>query len=360
MNMTILKSLLVTTICIFSLVACNLESEEQASSSISDCPIIQNKLVWGEDTNDLEIINMLPSLEDFFEELLNRYNSNGSLKASITWEKPKENYYVFSVDIEDVAVHSVENIKFGVSLLQSEHVLITDLWKNDNTLYGNDKFLFMGWFHNNIYATAEQNFKLNPKNKADSSLKIKHGEYSATYNGNEVYIALEDGDEGIIDGKYRIKWKQVNSELELKIYEEGSLEFTEIKAKMISSSSFEFNGVIYNLIPVYHIQPDPYTDTSTEKQFFYLYGDGTGYILYDRKVINFIKWHQDGYKLIFDIYDENGGHNESYAKLLTKVDKRSLQGRHKTYGIFSWNGNIYRQYAFDRINYENLKKNMEK
>lgn len=250
MNMTILKSLLVTTICIFSLVACNLESEEQASSSISDCPIAQNKLVWYQDTNDPNIINNLPKIEYFFDELLDRYNNNGSIKASITWEEPKENYYVFSVDLEDIVVHSVENIKFGVSLLQSERVLITDLWKNDNALYGNDKFSAMSFFSNIYYATV-RNLKSTPKNKADGSLEIKLGGYSAKYNGGEAFISLNDGGEGFFEAETynRIKWKQVNSEIEMRIYgEEGSPQFTVINAKILSDTSFDLEGLVYNLV----------------------------------------------------------------------------------------------------------------
>lgn len=117
-------------------------------------------------------------------------------------------------------------------------------------------------------------------------------------------------------------------------------------------------GTITIFKPATYVYPDSYTEIYKERQHIYLYEDGTGYILCDGKATNFIKWRQDGYKLIFDIYDENGGHNESYASVLTKEDEEDLKRKHK-YGTFSWNENFYKRDASD-YNYKNLKKNMEK
>lgn len=250
MKTNILKSLLVTTICIFSLVACNLESEELTSNSISDCPIAQNKLVSSKKDldsygiTDTKIINNLPTLESYFNKFLEGINSNNRLTANITWEQQKENYYIFSITMEDTVVNKVDNMKFGVCVLKSGRVAITDYWENDN-YRENLGINFL------VYELAKEETKNNIKNKANGSSNIQLGNYSAEYPGGEAVISLNDGGEGFFEAETynRIKWKQVNSEIEMRIYgEEGSPQFTVINAKILSDTSFDLEGVVYNLV----------------------------------------------------------------------------------------------------------------
>lgn len=112
--------------------------------------------------------------------------------------------------------------------------------------------------------------------------------------------------------------------------------------------------------PVPLIRPQAYIDTTTGQQNIYLYKDGTGYILFDKEVTNFMKWKQIEDKLVFEIYGEEQEEvGEFYAKLLTAEDNKNLK-RDKQ-GIFSFNGNSYKDdiYAHqdkEPYHYSNLKK----
>lgn len=147
--------------------------------------------------------------------------------------------------MEDTVVNKVDNMKFGVCVFKSGRVAITDYWENDNYRENISGINFQ------VYELAKEETKNNIKNNANGIFEIKLGNYFAKYNGGEAVISLKDGGEGFFEAETynRIKWKQVNSEIEMRIYgEEGSPQFTVINAKVLSDTSFDLEGLVYNLV----------------------------------------------------------------------------------------------------------------
>jgi hypothetical protein len=87
-----------------------------------------------------------------------------------------------------------------------------------------------------------------PKKAPVSRVSIKTGVYEASYKGGSIFIMLERGGRGFFEGltNNRVEWKQAGSKLILKIYgEEGSSEFETHKAKVLSTDSFDLQGLKY-------------------------------------------------------------------------------------------------------------------
>lgn len=239
--------------CIFSLVACNIESEELTSNSISDCPIANRKFIISfQDTDDEELINQLPTVYHFFKAIED--NHAISKDVEINWDSPKDNYYIFSLDITDVATNEKDNTKFGIVIVKSGRAILNDVWINDKQLPTNSIPA-----RNNIFDIVITPYRFaqqlaqneSSENNANGIFEIKLGNYFAKYNGGEAVISLKDGGEGFFEAETynRIKWKQVNSEIEMRIYgEEGSPQFTVINAKILSDTSFDLEGLVYNLV----------------------------------------------------------------------------------------------------------------
>jgi hypothetical protein len=86
------------------------------------------------------------------------------------------------------------------------------------------------------------------KAPAASKVSIKTGVYEASHEGGSISIMLESDGSGFFEGETQngLEWKQTGSELIFKIYgEEGSSEFETHKAKVLSTDSFDLQGLKY-------------------------------------------------------------------------------------------------------------------
>lgn len=245
-----MKNIFLLLICIFCLISCNDKNEN--NSILNDCPIINSKLILFKDVDNKSNINKLPTINQFFEALQTSVPISKNLE--ITWDSPKKNYYVFNVNIIDVATNATENMKFGTIISASERAILTDVWIDNEYIPTNNEsnLLAVLMVVNPLYQKAiEFANKTNSAVIQNNVAKIKLGSYTAEYAGGTAIILLNNDGEGFFEAETinKIKWKQVNSELEIKIYgEEGSPQFSETKAKIISETSFILDKLVYNLV----------------------------------------------------------------------------------------------------------------
>ena len=119
MNKFFLPFLLLCFIFPCSLIACN-------DNSLDSCPIADRKFFLIAEGKDSAEAATLKQFFDAFAEMV-----QPAADLSVTWEKPKDNFYIFDVATIDVATGSVENLKMGIIVKGTGNVVLTDVWIGD-------------------------------------------------------------------------------------------------------------------------------------------------------------------------------------------------------------------------------------
>lgn len=237
--------------CIFCLAGCG-GKEEKAGGLLSDCPISDSKFILFPDSGKNESINKLPTVNHFFMTML--ANIPVSKNADISWENPKENFYLFDVTVVDVATDASNSIKLGIVAKSPERAVLTDMWvDNQHIPATTDENYFAILMvlqvpYQNAMESAAENNTANFRNDFSG---FGPGIYVAEYSGGTASIVLNEGGDGFFEAETqnRIKWEKVNDELRIKIYgEDGSPQFSEVKAQIKSDNSFELDGLVYQLV----------------------------------------------------------------------------------------------------------------
>lgn len=237
--------------CIFCLAGCG-GKEEKTGGVLSDCPISDSKFILFPDSGKNKSINNLPTINHFFKTML--ANIPVSKNADISWENPKENFYLFDITVVDVATDVSNSIKLGMVADSPERAVLTDMWVDNQHIPAttDDNYFAILMVLQVPYQNAMKSAAENNTEKLQNDFSgFRLGIYAAEYSGGTACIVLNEGGDGYFEAETqnRIKWEKVNAELMIKIYgEEGSPQFSEVKAQIKSDSSFELDGLVYQLV----------------------------------------------------------------------------------------------------------------
>lgn len=251
MNKNTLKLSFLAFVCIFSLFACNFENDENADSSLSDCPIINNKVSMVTKTPTFTEIQNLPTIKEYFETFdshLKHY-----LDMEVTWYSPFDNYYIFDITIWDIVTKSSQNYKLGIMSTIPEYVNLIDIW-GPNGQHFDASQLYMFVDIKEFFELAIKNVKQSkPKYDSDGTPIIQLGSYEAKTADRNVYLSLDSNGTGYFEGwdSNRVEWQQNKSKIIFKFYTPEDPEdpdFAQVIAEIISSTSFTLDGLTYNLV----------------------------------------------------------------------------------------------------------------
>ena len=117
MNKSFLLFLFLFPVLSCLLTACN-------DNSLDSCPIANSRLfLIVEGAKDNDPIVTVNQFFDVFAEL-----AQPEAELSVTWENPKDGFYIFNVATRDIATGVVGNLKIGMTVKSTGNAVLTDVW----------------------------------------------------------------------------------------------------------------------------------------------------------------------------------------------------------------------------------------
>jgi hypothetical protein len=102
------------------------------ANSLASCPIANSPFHLNTGGERLTGHTVTPvTVKKFFDALSRGTQPN---TTTVTWERMKDNFYVFNAKTEFIGAKPTENIKFGIAVLPNGNAVLTDFWGIDGKL----------------------------------------------------------------------------------------------------------------------------------------------------------------------------------------------------------------------------------